>query len=82
MECATTRSTHLLLLTNQQTGGDSLGEMLVDGLQERSRLKMEELRRFTVDNQEAANIGDLEKDSGITPGGEAQHPYRPPCSGA
>ena len=69
-------------MTNQQMGGGSLGEMLVDGLQERSRLKMEELRRFTVDSQEAANIGDLEKDSGITPGGEVQHPYRPPCSGA
>ena len=36
--------------------------MLVEGFQERSRLKMMEERRFsTVDNHEAVNIGDLEK---------------------
>ena len=51
----------LTLLANQQTGGDSPAEVLVEGLQGRSRLKMmEELRRFiTVDNHEAKTIGDL-----------------------
>ena len=40
----------LELFANQQTGGDSLVEMLVVGLQERGSLKM--LRRFmTVDIQ-------------------------------
>ena len=53
----------LKLLANQQTGGDSLVEMLVGCLQERSGLKlMEELPRFiTMDNHEAVKIDDLEK---------------------
>ena len=47
----------LELLANQQ-GGDSPVGLLVEGLQERSRLKMtEELRGFiTVDNHEAVNM--------------------------
>ena len=51
------------LLANQQQGCDNLVEMLVGGLQERSRLKMiEVLRKFiSVDNHEAVEIGDLEK---------------------
>ena len=52
----------LKLLTNQQMGGDSPLEVMVEGLQERSRLKMtEELSRIImVDNHEAVKIGDLE----------------------
>ena len=53
----------LKLLANQQTGGDSLVEVLVEGLPERIRVKMaEELRRFImVDNHETVKIGYLEK---------------------
>ena len=38
-------------------------QVLVEGFQERNRLKMmDELRRFiTVDNHEAVKVGDLEK---------------------
>ena len=45
----------LKLLANQQLGGDRLVEVLVEDLQERSRLKMmDELRRFIMeDNHEA-----------------------------
>ena len=43
----------LQLMANQQLGGDSLVQVLDDGLQERCRSNiMDELRRFiTVDNQ-------------------------------
>ena len=53
----------LKFLANQQLGGDSPVEVLVESLQERSRLKMtQELRRFImVDCHEAVKIGDLVK---------------------
>ena len=53
----------LQLLANQLLGSDSPVEVLVEGLQERSRVHMtEERRRFiTVDDHEAVNIGDVEK---------------------
>ena len=48
----------LKLLANQPTGGDSVVDTIF-GLQEQSRLKIDELRRFTeVDNHEAVKIGD------------------------
>ena len=52
----------LQLLANQQLGGDSLVYVLVEGLQERSRLKMiDEPRRFTEVDHQVVKIGDLEK---------------------
>ena len=45
----------LKLLANHETGSNSLVEVLVVGLQERSRLKMME------EHHEASKIGDLEK---------------------
>ena len=62
-EHATTWSTHSKLLANQQQGGDSLVEVLVEGLHERSRLKMmEELQRFiTKDSHEVVKTGGWEK---------------------
>ena len=55
----------LKLLVNQQTGGDSLIDTLVEGFQDQSRMKiMDELRRFIgVENHTVAKIGDLEKNS-------------------
>ena len=49
------------LLANQQKDGDSLVKMGVQGLQEKSWLRiMDELRRFiSVDNHEAVKVGDL-----------------------
>ena len=51
------------LQANQQEGGDSLVELVVGGLQERSRCKMmEELRKFiSMDIHEAVKIEALEK---------------------
>ena len=48
---------------NQALGEPADGKALVEGFQERSRLKMMEvLRRFiAVDNQEVAKLRDLEK---------------------
>ena len=53
----------LKLLTSQQDDGDSPMDMFVQGLCEKSWLKiMNELRRFiTTDNHEAVKCGDLEK---------------------
>ena len=54
----------LKLLANQHQDGDSLVKVLVEGLQEGSRLKMvEELRKFiTMDGHtRRVNVGDLEK---------------------
>ena len=53
----------LKLLANHQLGGDSLVEVLVEGLQERSRLKMMgDLRKSSrLDNHEAETSGDLER---------------------
>ena len=58
------------LLANQQLGGDSLVEVLVEGLQERSRLKMtEELTRSIIGRQSrGGKIGDLEKILGAMDG--------------
>ena len=63
MECATNLVNTLKLLANQQMGGDSPAEVLVEGFQERSRFKMmEEVRMFTtMDCHEAVKIGDLDK---------------------
>ena len=74
MEHATTWSTHSSSGRISRRRDDSPVEVLVEGLQERSRLKMmEELRRFsTVDNNEAVKIGDLDQqDFGIDTGGGA-----------
>ena len=50
------------LLADQPQRGDSLVQVLVEGLRERSRLKMTEgLRKFIVDIHEAVKLGDLEK---------------------
>ena len=64
----------LKLWANQQMGGDSPAEVLVEGFQERSRFTlMEELRMcITIDDHEAVKSGDLGKDSCIASGGEAQ----------
>ena len=53
----------LKLLANQQTGGYSPAEVLIEGFQERSRFTlMEELRMcITIDNHEAVKSGDLDK---------------------
>ena len=53
----------LKLLANQQKDGDSPVEMVVQGLQERSRLRiMDGLRKFImVENHEAVKVGELEK---------------------
>ena len=53
----------LEFLATQQQGEDGPAQILVEGLQERSRLKMvEESRRFiATDNHEAIKIGDLER---------------------
>ena len=53
----------LKLMANQQKDGDSPVKMVVQGFQEKSRLKiMEGLRRFIlVDNPEVVKVGDLEK---------------------
>ena len=56
----------LKLLTNQQKDGDSPVKMVVQGLQERIRLRiMSGLRKFImVDNHEEVKDGDLDKNVG------------------
>ena len=51
------------VLANQQKDGDSPVKTVVQGLQERSRLRlMERLGKFImVDNHEAVEVGDLDK---------------------
>ena len=49
---------------NQQTEGDSLVHVLVDGFQEQHRSTiMNELRRFIKVDHEAVRFGDLEQNS-------------------
>ena len=68
--CSTTNA--LKLPANQLRGGDSLVQVVVEGLQERSRLKMtEELRRFIMVDNHGVKVGDLEKTFGSTLGGGA-----------
>ena len=59
----------LKLLANEQTGGDSLVDMIFEGLMEQhSKIKITNgPRRFTeVDNHEAVKIGDQEENSAAT----------------
>ena len=62
------------LLVDQQKDGDSPVKMVVQGLQERSRLKiMYGLRRFImVDNHESDRVGDFERNMESRKSGEAE----------
>ena len=67
------RTSRVLSSWNQQTGRDGLVDTIFEGLEEQTRLKITiELRRcIEVDINEAAKIGDLEKNSqaikGVSP---------------